>query len=122
LSRRQTIGFRREDNYGEEIGVRVFEKPPVLSEFYSHTFAKVDPGLFQSTMMSQNKLSQFAKKGIPEAVIRFISDRFQITIQSSSKNPQAGDFLIGPSKAVWDRLKRTEPQRTTESADRYFFS
>jgi hypothetical protein len=102
----------------DEIKVRVFEVSGNDLEWYDHIF-KMRGDHFQSTEMSSNYYKQFRRKGIPEAVIERISRDRGITILSSPKNPRAGDYLVGPSYKVWQRLNQKYPKRCTETTERF---
>jgi hypothetical protein len=88
----------------DEVCFSVFSNPVDPMRWFSFTFRILNDNIAKGEMMTNNGFIEFSKKGIPEKIIQIASASLERKIISSSIIPKAGDFLVGPSYKVWERL------------------
>lgn len=88
----------------DKVHFKIFSIPKDPMRWFSYTFKIIDGDIAKGEMMTNNGYKEFAKKGIPEKVIEIASSVLARKIISSPTNPQAGDYLVGPSYKAWGRL------------------
>lgn len=89
----------------ELVHFRVFTIPEKQNRYFLYTFKIVDNYTAKGEMMTNNGLIEFSQKGIPEKIIEIASLMLKRNIISSPlNNPQAANYLIGPSRKAWERL------------------
>jgi hypothetical protein len=101
--------FQYKVEYGDELNpdlvyFKVFTIPENPMRCFSYTFKIIDSSTAKGEMMTNNGCIEFSQKGIPEKIIEIASHYLQKNIISSPLNPQAADYLVGPSKKAWERL------------------
>lgn len=89
-----------------EVIFKVFSIPEDPMRWFSYRLIIIDNQTAKGEMMSNNSCIEFSKKGIPEKIIEKAAEKLERDIISSPTNPQAGDYLVGPSYSAWLRLAK----------------
>ncbi|GHN02083.1 hypothetical protein WSM22_35720 [Cytophagales bacterium WSM2-2] len=87
-----------------EITFRVFSMKIDPMRWFSYRFKILNKTTAKGEMATCNDNSEFSRKGIPEKIIEIAAQHLNRSIISSPLNPVAGDYLVGPSVKMWERL------------------
>jgi hypothetical protein len=106
---RNECRFQYTFEFGDELSpdkvtFRVFSIPLDEMRWFSYDVKILDEQTAKGEMMTINQNIEFAKKGIPERIIEKAAMHLERNIISSPTIAQAGDYLVGPSYAAWQRL------------------
>lgn len=110
---------------GLEIIVRVYEQSQISIErhWFDFILKPLDENRLMVSMMQHNNKEWYRAKGIPDALIPALAQRFQKVVTSSSNCDAAKKFpeesRNGPASKVWKRLVEQGRATYQESVDRY---
>lgn len=111
--------YENDSNF-QTVHFRVFSIPANKTRWFLYSFRLIDNHTAKGEMVTNNGYVEFAKKGIPEKIIEIASIVLNRKIISSPIEPQAGDYLVGPSYKAWLRLVEINNRARLNEVDGYF--
>lgn len=88
----------------DEVLFKVYSIPKDEIRWFSYKAKILNENLAKSEHLSINGNVEFAKKGIPEAIIQIASSELNRNIQSSPITYHERNYLTPASKKAWERL------------------
>lgn len=114
--------FEHSDYFGKECKrVRVFIEES--DDWFEAHLLKTDEVTMKSISMNNYGKKEYSGKGIPEAIIKFLSKLYEMNITSSSnKNTPPYEFRSEGATVVWKRLVAERKAKYFTDKDYYVYS